>query len=151
MPIFRYRNFLPILFLSMNPSPSSFRQAIPTHEAMPRCSGSAAVEGGATGVSKSVSGTKILRKFQSRKSAVFIAPDVTYRYLDCGDFRCGFAQVRCDNRSHEDLLAFSRKRRHPRFLKDNLLPLVPPTARSCFMCRSLSNIVENELGINTLV
>ena len=37
--------------------------------------------------------------------------DVIYRYLDCGDLRCGFARVRCDNCGHEYLLAFSCKRR----------------------------------------
>jgi len=38
--------------------------------------------------------------------------DVIYRYLDCGDLRCGFARVRCDHCGHEYLLAFSCKRRH---------------------------------------
>ncbi len=38
--------------------------------------------------------------------------DVIYRYLDCGDLRCGFARVRCDNCGHEYLLPFSCKRRH---------------------------------------
>ena len=54
--------------------------------------------------------------------------DVIYRYLDCGDLRCGFARVRCDHCGHEYLLAFSCKRRHPRFLEDKLLPLAPPKA-----------------------
>jgi hypothetical protein len=51
--------------------------------------------------------------------------DVIYRYLDCGDLHCGFARVRCDECGHEYLLAFSCKRRHPRFLEDKLLPLLP--------------------------
>ncbi len=38
--------------------------------------------------------------------------DVIYRYLDCGDLRCGFARIRCDNCGHEYLLPFSCKRRH---------------------------------------
>ena len=38
--------------------------------------------------------------------------DVIYRYLDCGDLRCGFARVRCDHCGHEYLLAFSCKGRH---------------------------------------
>ncbi len=38
--------------------------------------------------------------------------DVIYRWLDCGDLRCGFARIRCDNCGHEYLLPFSCKRRH---------------------------------------
>jgi hypothetical protein len=38
--------------------------------------------------------------------------NVIHRYLDCGDFHCGFARVPCDQCGHEYLLAFSCKRRH---------------------------------------
>ncbi len=38
--------------------------------------------------------------------------DAIYRYPYCGDLRCGFARVRCDNCGREYLLAFSWKRRH---------------------------------------
>ena len=34
--------------------------------------------------------------------------DVIYRYLDCGDLRCGFARVRCDNCGHEYLSCLFR-------------------------------------------
>lgn len=37
---------------------------------------------------------------------------VIYRYLDCGILHNGFAHVRCGGCGHEDLLAFSCKRRH---------------------------------------
>jgi hypothetical protein len=37
---------------------------------------------------------------------------VIYRYLDCGILHNGFARVRCEECSHEYLLAFSCKRRH---------------------------------------
>jgi len=38
--------------------------------------------------------------------------DVMYRYLDCGDLHRGFARIRCPDCGHEQLLAFSCKRRH---------------------------------------
>ena len=38
--------------------------------------------------------------------------EVIYRYLDCGDLRCGFARVKCNDCNHEYLLPFSCKRRH---------------------------------------
>jgi hypothetical protein len=37
---------------------------------------------------------------------------VIYRYLDCGILHIGFARVKCEECSHEFLLAFSCKRRH---------------------------------------
>ena len=37
---------------------------------------------------------------------------VIYRYLDCGDLHSGFARIRCPDCGHEQLLAFSCKRRH---------------------------------------
>jgi hypothetical protein len=38
--------------------------------------------------------------------------NVIYRYLECGDLHCGFAQVRCNHCGNEYLLAFSCKRRY---------------------------------------
>ena len=37
--------------------------------------------------------------------------EVIYRYLDCGDLRCGFARVKCNDCNHQYLLPFSCKRR----------------------------------------
>lgn len=38
--------------------------------------------------------------------------DVIYRYLDCGDLKCGFARVKCIECDHEFLVSYSCKRRH---------------------------------------
>lgn len=38
--------------------------------------------------------------------------DVIYRYLDCGDMKCGFARVKCTECGHEFLVSYSCKRRH---------------------------------------
>ena len=38
-----------------------------------------------------------------------VIPEVVDKFMQCGDFAKGFARVRCDECSHEYLLAFSCK------------------------------------------
>lgn len=48
--------------------------------------------------------------YQSRYGVLrSVIPEVVDKFMQCGDFAKGFARVRCDECSHEYLLAFSCK------------------------------------------
>ena len=50
------------------------------------------------------------RDYQSRYGVLRgVIPEVVDKFMGCGDFAKGFARVRCDECSHEYLLAFSCK------------------------------------------
>ena len=50
------------------------------------------------------------RDYQSRYGVLRgVIPEVVDKFMECGDFAKGFARVRCDECSHEYLLAFSCK------------------------------------------
>ena len=52
------------------------------------------------------------RDYQSRYGVLRgVIPEVVDKFMGCGDFAKGFARVRCDECSHEYLLAFSCKGR----------------------------------------
>jgi hypothetical protein len=52
------------------------------------------------------------RDYQSRYGVLRgVIPEVVDKFMQCGDFAKGFARVRCDECSHEYLLAFSCKGR----------------------------------------
>ena len=52
------------------------------------------------------------RDYQSRYGVLRgVIPEVVDKFMECGDFAKGFARVRCDECSHEYLLAFSCKGR----------------------------------------
>jgi Transposase zinc-binding domain len=54
--------------------------------------------------------SKYPRDYRSRYGVLRgVIPEVVDKFMGCGDFAKGFARVRCDECSHEYLLAFSCK------------------------------------------